>query len=221
MRPPTSFALERVLRFALVALCAGLPGFLAFGSGCYVHADDDDEFCDDDDFDDDGGFDDDDCDDDDGSVIVVFGQMQESYRLETYRIEVSGDSDHHPIARVADVEGVSIQSLLGPGVYDAQAFRAVSDRILSANDDLLGLPAPAGRRRFVGTAFGANEIAVSYAQESDALGSWRDVPGAGTILHFELSGALASIENRIALAPLASPASIDPIDPGASASSRR
>lgn len=184
------------LRLAL-GLAGGVSlAALAASASCYRRVDDDDDLCDDD-FDDDdlGG-----CDDDD-TVVIVFGSSSEGYRLESFRMEQSGDPDLHPVARLSDLEAPTIFELLGPGTYDALAFRALSDRFLEVNDDLLGLPARAGRRAFDGVRFERERIVVSYAQEALRDGAWARVPGAGTELAYDRAGRLVEVANRVRLAP--------------------
>ena len=209
IRPIIEHVIARLLRsipFALRLLlqslvCVSLCGLLG-SSSCYYRVDDDDDYCDDDDFDDDDSGDDDDesCNDDDGFHLSK-GQDRGSYRLEVFDVEPAVELGAHPVALVHGVSELSIFDLFGPGEYGAEDFHSFADRVLLANDDLLGLPASAGRRAYSGTLFTGNAIVVGYVQEVRDQDGWSPIPGKGSKVVFDELGELVSIENDVLVTP--------------------
>jgi hypothetical protein len=167
------------------------------GATCVVGVADCD---DDDDFDDDDECVDDDDDFSTGEAIAESAPSGNPYRLRSYRLVEATAPWHHPVAAVEEIEGLSVLSVRGPGVYDLEALCDFAAEVYCANPDLLGLPPEAGWIRYrdvgvEGTSCSCITV-VTYEQiRCDSEEGIVPVEGATVRFSFNASGKLLRIEN--------------------------
>jgi hypothetical protein len=208
----SSDRLGRILRLLLTLMAFAFVVTVLSGSSCSVDDDDDDLYCDDDDRwdDDDDDFDDDDdghncdddddcCDDDDhyyyyGSGGGPLSDPAEAYRLRQFEIQAGADPAAHPIAALTDIRDFSIFAIQGPGEYGEQHFREFTERVLTFNSDLLGLPARAGSLVFQSVEYLDSHLIVTWGQASPVPADAGSMAGAVFFL-FDAMGQLLQIEN--------------------------
>ncbi len=184
-------------------LLGGLTVVLGGGCSYRNNCDDDDDVGISDDDDDD---DDDRCDDDDDDDVIIVTSSTlgnaagdpESYVLRDYRIEPSQGEGAHPVRRVADIRGVSLFGILGPGEYGDVEIQSFTERLLQSNDPLLRLPPEAGSLRFEGIRVSSDSMVVSYQQWWP--GHEERAEGAMVLFVFDRFGQLRQIENTMQLA---------------------
>jgi len=214
-----------------LAFCVAFLSLLGGGS-CVFSSEDDEDCFDDDDDNDEGCDDDDDFDATHGgtpapSALDIRQRLHElgggipvgegvaapqqallelkpgATRLVDYAIELDPRGGHHPVARVVEIDDLSIFEVHAAGMLGCAEFAAFTSAVLADNPELLGLPASAGHLRPRSVHFLDDLVVVVHEQCAgpgcDALAP--ALPDGEVVFVFDLLGRLLQIENRTTLPP--------------------
>ena len=195
-------ALRTLLLSASVLVFGGsVVSFLA--SGCIVTTCDDD----DDDFDDDDDYCDDDDDDHthttttntDSSWHAIAAAETEVFVLEEFTVAADTQDGRWEAHGFAEIRGLSMLRVLAEPSFTPEALRVFGDRVLSANRELIGVPA-ARQRRFEGIVEAPGGFWLSYAFEQGRVRLFVDEEGSLTTIE-RLAPATKATAGEAAVAP--------------------
>lgn len=127
---------------------------------------------------------------------------EQAYRLDVLAIEHATDPRRHPVARVR-ARGPSLLGLWGLAAWSADDATAFAARVLSANDDLLGVPPWAGRLRPAGTHVLDTIVAVLFEQVPPGIDGQDGLalPEARLVVVLDHLGRVVQIENETLVPP--------------------
>ena len=134
-----------------------------------------------------------------GSVSPAHSRSDDAVdelRLRICEVVPSTDLRAHPIRKVVQIEGISLPGSAGPRGYSEERLQEFTARVLSENEDLIGLPALSGRLRFSHVQFLTRTIRVTYQQERQSFSAVPGrVSGARMTFVFDRVGNLLEIDN--------------------------
>jgi hypothetical protein len=135
--------------------------------------------------------------------LAPTGPGAQALRLTHYAVDLEPRAGRHPVARLRDIQGLSVFHLGPRGAVGAAEFSTFSAHVLAANPELLGLPPTADPLVPRRVSFQDEIIAVVYEQVTadGAPAHLGDSDDGQMIFVFDLLGRLLQIENRTLLPP--------------------
>lgn len=125
-----------------------------------------------------------------------------TYAIDQFQFVPSGDPRRHPVAWLYEIEGVNPFHFGTTAAYAGIDFEWFTGMLIAVNDELIGLPASAGRLTFADVVFTDDGFQVHWIQEtSQPDGTWRPVPAAALVFYFDPIGNLVTVQNGTWLRP--------------------
>lgn len=124
------------------------------------------------------------------------------YAIDQFQLVPSYDPKRHPVAWLYEIEGVNPFHFETMASHTGIDFERFTGMLIAVNDELIGLPASAGRLTFADVEFTEDGFQVRWIQETwQPEGSWRRVPAAELVFAFDPIGNLVTVQNGTWLRP--------------------